>query len=457
MVLKNNEIPSPLADHIVRELRATGFRRLLVGLSGGADSICLLSLLTSVPLPRVEIKAVHCNFMLRGEESLRDEEFCRKICSEFGIGLQVVRFDTREEARRRKVSLEVACRDLRYALFRSLMAAEGWERVVVAHHADDNAETLLLNLMRGSGIKGLKGMVADSGEIWRPLLPFSRREILDYLEAKGIPHIEDSTNADSDFNRNFLRNKVLPLLETRWPHARRMIARSAALLAREESLLAQSLALPSPEEPLSLERISSCPEPETLVYHYIRRRGGTPGIAAEIWKSIRSEERVSGKMWNIPSGGRIYLERDGLDILPSDPIPLLTLEEETLSLSEDVWNRILTSDASEAWLPRPLDKYVIRRMREGDRIRKGGLGGSALVSKLMKDAGYSRRQKEQTPIVENPSTGEIVWVAGLRRAAVDLVSPHAAEAYRVRVAETVQTPSPPPPPQGGASNQPINQ
>lgn len=412
-----------MESEIRAKLQLTGARRILVGLSGGADSVALLALLARLR-PEIEIKAIHCNFGLRGTESMRDEEFCQRFCSSLGVELEIVRFHTYDEASRRKVSIEVACRELRYDKFREIIRKEGWQRVAVAHHADDNAETLLLNLMRGSGLKGLRGMSIDNGEVWRPLLPFSRDEILTYLEETGLEHVEDSTNADSDFNRNFLRNEVIPLLERRWPHARRMMARSAELLGCEHRLIEEALALPAPEHPLMLKDVLDSSETETLIYYYIRQAGGTPDIASEITRTLNSESNWSGRLWNIPGGERLSLERDRLEILPPSPLPLLPLEEEIIPLDESVWERILSSNPTkEVWLPRPLNEYEVRAAREGDRIYKGGKGGSSLVSKLMKDAAFTRRQKESTPLIVDSSDGEVIWIAGLRRSALGLVSP----------------------------------
>lgn len=419
-----------MASEIRLLLKRTELRRILVGLSGGADSVALLALLGRLR-PQIELKAIHCNFGLRGEESIRDEEFSRRLCSSQGVELEVVRFDTYDEARRRKVSIEVACRELRYSLFRDVMRKEGWQRVAVAHHADDNAETLLLNLMRGSGLKGLRGMSVDNGEVWRPLLPFNHNEILACLEEIGLDHVEDSTNTDSDFNRNFLRNKVIPLLERRWPHARRMIARSAELMGREYRLMEEAIALP-PEHPLMLKEVLNSPEPETLIYYYIRQVGGTPEMAFKITRCLNSSSGWSGRVWHIPGGSRISLERDQLDILPQAPVPMLPLAEEIITLDAEVWKRIRSADPTEeVWLPRPLREYEVRTIREGDRIYKGGKGGSALVSKIMKDAALTRRLKESTPLIVDPLTGEIIWIAGLRRSALGLVPASAQCASRI--------------------------
>lgn len=423
-----------------REMARYRFGRLLVGLSGGADSVALLRLLTSSEAyaeGKLSIKAVHCNFSLRGAESDRDEAFCRDLCLRLGVDLQTVRFDTLATAAQRGVSLEVACRDLRYDLFRELMRAEGWERVAVAHHLDDNAETLLLNLMRGSGINGLKGMVPDNGSVFRPLLPFSRARIIDYLDSIGQDFVTDSTNGHTDFRRNFLRLEVLPLLESRWPSARRSIARSAELLRREAEFISSCMATDA-DEPLLLSDLMASPEPETSVFYYIKDSGGSPEIAAEVWRTVSAQYRnsASGQWWQLAGGKRLSLERDRLEIIPPFPAPLFSIRQEEVFLTPEIREAIKENrNPDVAWFPYPLEKMTVRRAEKGDRLDRGPRAGSALVSKLMKEMHLTRREKESTPIVLSPE-GKPAWVAGVRRGTASLIPDNAETAWRMELQKT---------------------
>lgn len=428
------------ADFLLRfESLMTGYRfgKLLVGLSGGADSVALLRLLSSSAAYRdgsLRLKAVHCNFSLRGNESERDEVFCRNLCRRLGIELQTVRFDTLTTTSQRGVSLEVACRDLRYDFFRALIREEGWDRVAVAHHLDDNAETLLLNLMRGSGINGLKGMIPDNGTVFRPLLQFSRAQILDYLAAIDQEYVTDSTNRHTDFRRNFLRLEVLPLLESRWPSARRSIARSAELLRREAKFIDDSMPK-SADGTLSLSELSTYPEPETAIFYYIKEHGGSPEIAAEVWRTISAQHRnsISGQWWLLGNGKRLSLERDHLEILPTYPVPLFTIKEEKVILTHEVKETMKSNrNPDVAWFPFSLEKMKLRRACKGDRLDRGPGAGSALISKLMKDMRLTRREKEATPVLLSPD-GEPVWVAGVRRGARCLVPESAEVAWRMEL------------------------
>ena len=177
----------------------------LVALSGGPDSVALLLVLRELGY---KIEAAHCNFHLRGEESDRDEEFVKSLCNKLDIPFHIIHFDTREYATLHQVSVEMAARDLRYGYFRQLCQDIGAASVCVAHHRDDAVETLLMNLLRGSGIHGLTGIRPKNGAIVRPLLCVSREEIEQYLHSIGQDYVTDSTNLVNDVMRNKIRLEV---------------------------------------------------------------------------------------------------------------------------------------------------------------------------------------------------------------------------------------------------------
>ena len=187
--------------------------KLLLAVSGGIDSMYMAERALRGALS--DFAVAHCNFRLRGEESDGDERFVREWCSSHGVPLYVKVFDTAEYASSHGISIEMAARELRYEWFAELCESEGFEAVAVAHNADDNAETLMLNLLRGCGGRGLRGMSADSGEfprrVLRPQLGVSRAEIRSWMESEGLSWREDSTNADTSFKRNNLRSKVMPV------------------------------------------------------------------------------------------------------------------------------------------------------------------------------------------------------------------------------------------------------
>ena len=187
--------------------------KYIIALSGGADSVSLLLVLKHLESELgITLEAAHCNFHLRGDESLRDEQFCKQLCRRLHVPLHLVHFDTHAYADLHHVSIEMAARDLRYAYFEQLRRDISAADICVAHHRDDSVETLLLNLVRGTGLRGLRGIQPRNAHIIRPLLSHSRQQIEQYLDALGESYVTDSTNLHNDVKRNKIRLNVIPLL-----------------------------------------------------------------------------------------------------------------------------------------------------------------------------------------------------------------------------------------------------
>ena len=207
-----------------------------VALSGGADSVALLWVLRHLgPGLGIRLRAAHFHHGLRGEEADRDADFCRDLCAEWGIPFSLGRGDARARAAETGESLEEAARALRYAWLESVAPGP----IATAHNADDNAETILLHLIRGSGPRGLGGIPPRRGRIVRPLLGCTRAEILDLLDRNGLPHVEDSSNAADDCLRNRLRHRVMPLLLAENPSLAETVGRTAALVRAEDAYLSR--------------------------------------------------------------------------------------------------------------------------------------------------------------------------------------------------------------------------
>lgn len=291
-----------------------GIGRVVAGFSGGADSTALLLGLRSA---EVETVAVHCNFHLRGEESMRDEKAAREFCDRFGIEFIKIDFDASAEAERTGTSLEMACRDLRYAEFRRLMKEFGADRIAVAHNSDDNVETLLLNLFRGGGVAGLRGMLPDSGEIVRPLLGTSREEIENYLTERGVEFVVDSTNLESDYRRNFIRNELLPMIESRWPGVKKAMGKTLENLRMDEIVLQWAegeLCGEDGGEFLSFSRIAASPSPEWIIRRFAVRFGASRDIIMEMGDVFRKRygtQHIIGKEWKT-ARGRFKYSKNGL-------------------------------------------------------------------------------------------------------------------------------------------------
>ena len=260
----------------------------IVALSGGADSVALLLGLLHLGQPLV---AAHCNFHLRGEESDADEAFVRQLCEERGVKLYVEHFDTEAYAKQQRISIEMAARELRYDFFERLRQQLGADTIAVAHHRDDNVETLLLNLVRGSGLKGLCAMQPQNGFIVRPMLNIPRTEIEAFLKEAHQPFRADSTNTDTAFKRNKIRHELLPLLRELNPSIDRTLAETITRLNEAQSLLqcasssspssprplrSDSIAAPALPLRLPLASLQSSPAPHTLIFNFLFPYGFTP-------------------------------------------------------------------------------------------------------------------------------------------------------------------------------------
>lgn len=208
-----------------------------VGVSGGADSMVLLSLLQS---GGADVFAINIEHGIRGAESKNDSRFVADFCAQKGIELLCFAVDTPAESKRTKQSIELTARRLRYEIFDELLKQKKADHIALAHHANDNAETILMRILRGTGIRGLRGIVDREGYI-HPLIKFSRRQIEEYAEKNAIAYIHDSTNAENDYTRNFLRNEVFPVLEKKFDNIESSFSRLADNAAETQDFLRTQL------------------------------------------------------------------------------------------------------------------------------------------------------------------------------------------------------------------------
>ena len=410
--------------------------RYLVALSGGADSVCLLLVLKQLGY---FVEAIHCNFHLRGEESDRDEDFCRNLCAEKQIPLHLVHFDTREYAQLHKVSIEMAARQLRYHHFARLCHDLGFDGVCVAHHQDDVAETVLMNLIRGTGIKGLSGIKpkiqqrlrvgAKAGipiplTVIRPLLCVTRDEIEHFLKEIGQDYVTDSTNLVPDVLRNKIRLQVLPLLDEIAPSASRNIVETAENVAFAEEFLDQAVSGKmeelKDEGSIPVSKIKS----EYLLFRILSDYGFTSVQIKQIYAHLdaptgtefRSESHIL-----VFDRGRLLIEEVEKNPFHEMRIP----EEGTYILDETAKLRIERMPKPEGFeIPRlanviALDAdrlqmpLTVRLPQEGDRFTPFGMQGSKLVSDFLTDQKLSLLEKRRQLIIHD-STGRILWVVGLR-------------------------------------------
>ncbi|MCM1153710.1 MAG: tRNA lysidine(34) synthetase TilS [Muribaculum sp.] len=406
---------------------------ILATVSGGADSVALL---TALRLCGREVTVANCNFHLRGQESDRDSRFVADLCRRLGVELCRADFQAAEYSLINNVSIEMACRELRHEWFARMARKRGAVRIATGHNRGDNIETMLMNLLRGSGSAGLKGMTVDNGKIVRPLLNCTREEILGFLADTGQDYVTDSTNLESDYRRNFLRNEVLPLLRSRWEGADKGLARSIELMAAENKIVERAVreALSESAELLTWERIRSFVDAETLIFRYIEPYGGSPVIAAEISRSVASPR--AGSVWRLKGGVYAVANADGLSIeRDADEASKLRLIWKRVDLTDSNRERIMRkvnkTPIEEAWLPYPPEAYVLRKPEEGERFEPLGMKGSKLISDILREAGVSVRCRQNTLMLCRILDNKPIWIPGVKRSRYDLVDRSVPVLYHV--------------------------
>lgn len=296
-----NKESNHIEQYIRKESRKLNLRKVLVAISGGADSVAVLSAVKGAGL---EVRALHCNFHLRGNESDRDNDFVESLCQSEGIPLDIKHFNVSDYLLHHKnVSVEMACRDLRYDWFMNFLREYDYQRVVTGHNADDNIETFFLNLLRGSGSRGLKGMEKDNGYIWRPLLEFHREEILEYLKIRNLSFVVDSTNLEDNYRRNFIRNRVIPLLKSEWKGFNGALDKTLKNLYSENLIVEKALdeILETNKDFLASDLILNFPSPLLLIRRFTDSCGPFSTTPQEVLSAIKADKPHVRK-WNLKNG-----------------------------------------------------------------------------------------------------------------------------------------------------------
>ena len=263
-----------IRQYIAQEHLLPPTGKVLVALSGGADSVALLDILCRLGY---DCHAAHCNFHLRGEESDRDEAFVKTLCQTLGVPLSVQHFNTTAYAQEHSISIEMAARDLRYAWFAEERQIQDCCAIAVAHHANDQAETILLNLQRGTGLRGLEGMHAKNGYVVRPLLCVTREDIDSYLTIRHLAHVEDSTNTDTAYQRNAIRRQIRDYSRAQIEH----IANTGVYMQQYELLVNDYMASlrhrltkqNGQELHIDIEGLLQTPSPVVVLYELLRPYG----------------------------------------------------------------------------------------------------------------------------------------------------------------------------------------
>jgi iron complex outermembrane receptor protein len=391
---------------------------VIVGFSGGGDSVALLVILLRLGYSCV---AAHCNFRLRGDESHRDALFAEQFAKKQGLPFRIQSFETMAYAKTNKLSVELAARELRYRWFEELRAETGGQAIAVGHHQGDSVETFLLNLIRGAGIRGLCGIAPKNGRVVRPLLCLSRQEILKWLQEQQLDYVTDSSNFSDQYRRNFLRLRVIPLLQKINPSIIQSLTRSAAHLSEALLLYDHAISMARKEVidtsgtdveelRLSIAALLRFPAPETLLYELLKPYGFSAAVCREIFNAL---EHAPGKLFFSPER-RLVKDREFLLISPRTPCqskPLISYRILTAPLPPHL---LLTHDRHTAYFD--YDKLAfpltLRQWQKGDWFVPFGMKGKKKLSDYFSDHKFSLLRKEQTYLL--CSGGNILWIVGER-------------------------------------------
>lgn len=393
-----------------------GLPSFLLGVSGGVDSMLLATLFANSSL-KPQFEVAHVNFSLRGDDSDADQTLVQKWCETHGRMLHVQRFDTLAFAREHNISIEMAARELRYSWFDRMLDERGLDLLAVAHNRNDNVETLFLNLLRGTGLKGACGMQQLSGRIFRPLLGMSRAEIETFATEAGVKWRTDATNLDSGFARNRIRNEIFPQLERINPSFLHSISDSMQHFAQARDILNEEFeekknALSRHEDNALLIDIPTLKAMEHRGYWLFRLLEDYGFNSAQIEGIERTlEDEQAGKTFHsndftlVRDRQYLKLYRSGFEIEePEVEIIGRPPEFDPRSLPEGT----LCIDAAKVNLP-----LSARLWNDGDRFTPLGMCGSRLVSDFLTDLKLDREKKRrQCVIVDND--GKIVCIKGMR-------------------------------------------
>lgn len=421
--------------------------QVLLAVSGGRDSVTLCHLVASAGIP---FAVAHCNFHLRPVDCDRDEAFVRRLADGYGVPCFVAQFDTLAYAAENHLSVEEAARNLRYAFFEQVRLEQGLSVIATAHHRDDAIETFFINLLRGTGLTGLRGIPLRNGNIVRPLLPFGRDEIDDYIRRNALDYVDDATNSQPLYLRNRIRLQLMPLLRSLAPSFDSTMQSTLQHLADADTVYRSAMqsmrdALLKPDGngyAVDVAALRSLDPLSTCLFELLRPFGFSSAVAAEVADALDAQ---SGKQFLSPTH-RIVKDRDRLLIVPlAEPsaaeypvadvgaLSMLPLPLHCSVAPND--SNTIRLPHSEAWfdLDRVHFPLTLRRWRSGDRFVPFGMKGSRLVSDLLSDLKLSLPDKERVWLLCD-ADGSVLWVVGLRASALAPVTRTTASVLRLRCA-----------------------
>lgn len=395
--------------------------KFLLACSGGLDSVVLAHLCSQCEL---DFSLAHCNFKLREEESDKDEKFVQELAKKLGKSFFTEDFETLEYAHDQKVSVQMAARDLRYEWFNGLMLQNKIKTLVTAHHADDNLETFIINLSRGTGIKGLTGIPSQTRNIVRPLLPFTRIQLLEFANSSKLAWREDQSNAESKYLRNKIRHEIVPLLKELHPtflasliETQEFLKQIADISENHITQLKKDIFKEDGELiRIKIESLQSLKPLEAYIHALFSAYGFTEWgdlqhlLTAMSGKEVRSKTHrlVKDRDFLLLTNISDYFQKE-LQITKEDTeiqIPI-GLRISTVHIIEEVGPNVLYLDKETLKYP-----LTLRKWQKGDYFYPLGMGGRKKLSKYFKDEKVDVIAKEKQWLL--CAGNDIIWVVGKR-------------------------------------------
>lgn len=432
-----------LATHINTNFPFLKTKKLLITISGGVDSIVLTHLLYKLQL---DISLAHCNFQLRGIESDIDEHFVRELANTLEIPFFTKKFDTKTYAHQQKESTQIAARNLRYAWFEELANQHQFDYILTAHHADDTIETFLINLTRGTGLEGLTGIPKQNGNIIRPLLPFSRQQIVSYAEKEKIQWREDTSNAETKYTRNKIRHLVIPVLKEINPSLLKNFESTLTHLEGSNSIIKdkiQELRFELTEvdghlTKFNIERMLKLSNPKAYLYELLKDYNFTEWnnvfdlLFSQSGKSIRSKTHVllRDRAFLILSPINYTKDKKTIYYIENDigkiKFPIDLKIEDIDKKCQPSKNCILVNKNLVTF------PMILRKWQEGDIFYPSGMHGKKKVSKFFKDEKLSIFEKQKAWLLCN-NNNQIIWIVGMRQDRRFAVCPSTEHIIRISI------------------------
>lgn len=391
-----------------------------IAISGGVDSVVLLDLFLK---SGIQVSLLHCNFQLRGTESDGDKNFVEGLASKYKLPFFTINFETLTYAKKNKTSIQIAARELRYSWFKQIATEQKIDKIALAHHMDDSVETFLINLSRGTGLEGLTGIPKENSIFFRPLLPFSKDEILEYAKENCLLWREDSSNKETKYVRNFLRQEVIPKLKELTPSFLNNFKNSQQYISKSQDLVTSYVASFRKQHfntnkdirgyQLDIEVLKKENNIELVLFEILKDFGFKAWEDIQHLITSQTGKKVCSKTHTL------LKNRNHLLLFPTPEKTELSyklgFEDTQLKIGE---NFILKKEEnlSEASIALDADKLKfplhIRRRKEGDIFFPIGMKGKKKVSKYFKDEKFSQLQKQETWLL--CSGNEVIWIIGYR-------------------------------------------